>query len=146
MSASLNSTRRTFKEALLYFFFVFGMGFFLGPIRIFLLVPRVGVRAAELLEMPIMVLVTVIAARWIVRRTGPDVSRSTSLSIGLLGLCFLVLAEVGLGIWLRDMTLTEYITERDPVSGVAYFMALALFGIMPLIVARHWHPYCSHLH
>ena len=44
----------THKAALLYFLNVFGAGFLLGPIRIFLLVPKIGVRAAELIEMPIM--------------------------------------------------------------------------------------------
>ena len=53
----------TLKAALLYFLTVFGAGFLLGPIRIFLLVPKIGVRAAELIEMPIMLTAIYFAAR-----------------------------------------------------------------------------------
>ena len=52
----------TLKAALLYFLTVFGAGFLLGPIRIFLLVPKIGVRAAELIEMPIMLTAIYFAA------------------------------------------------------------------------------------
>ena len=51
-----------------YFLVVFGAGFVLGAIRVLWVVPRMGVRGAELLEMPIMLIVTVLAARWVVRR------------------------------------------------------------------------------
>jgi hypothetical protein len=38
------------KAAVVYFVLVFGTGFVLGPIRILLLVPRFGVRLAELMD------------------------------------------------------------------------------------------------
>ena len=56
------------KASALYFVLVFGAGFVLGPIRILWLVPRVGERTAELIEAPIMLVVIVLAARWIARR------------------------------------------------------------------------------
>ena len=59
------------KSGVLYFALVFGAGFVLGPIRLFWFVPRVGERIAELIETPIMLVVVILAARWIVRRPGP---------------------------------------------------------------------------
>ena len=56
------------KAGVFYFALVFGAGFVLGPMRILWVVPRFGVRMAELLETPIMLVVTIFAARWIVRR------------------------------------------------------------------------------
>jgi len=56
------------KTGVLYFALVFGAGFALGAIRIFAVAPRVGVRTAELLEAPVMLVVSAVAARWIVRR------------------------------------------------------------------------------
>ena len=56
------------KAAAVYFVLVFGTGFVLGPIRILLLVPRFGVRVAELVEFPVMLVVIVLAARWLVRK------------------------------------------------------------------------------
>lgn len=56
------------KAGALYFVFVFGAGFVLGPIRIFWVVPRFGERTAQLMETPIMLISIVLAARWIARR------------------------------------------------------------------------------
>jgi hypothetical protein len=54
------------KVGVLYFALVFGAGFVLGAIRTLWVVPRVGTRKGELMEMPIMLVVTIVAARWIV--------------------------------------------------------------------------------
>src|SRR5262245_56776337 len=62
---------RVRKAGALYFAVVFETGFVLGPIRVPWVVPRVGIRAAELMEMPVMLVVVVLAARWIVRRFAP---------------------------------------------------------------------------
>ena len=56
------------KAGALYFALVFGAGFLLGAIRVPLLVPRFGERTAELMEMPIMFVITIVSARWIVLR------------------------------------------------------------------------------
>src|SRR5208337_4093029 len=56
------------KAGVLYFALVFGAGFVLGTIRTLWVVPRVGTRTAELMEMPIMLAVTIVAARWTVLR------------------------------------------------------------------------------
>lgn len=46
------------KAGILYFACVFGAGFALGTARALWLVPRVGTRTAELMEMPFMLAVT----------------------------------------------------------------------------------------
>ena len=50
------------KAGLLYFKLVFGAGFALGTVRALWVIPRVGARRAELMEMPIMLAVTIAAA------------------------------------------------------------------------------------
>ncbi len=122
--------------ALLYFGLVFGAGFVLGPIRILWLVPRVGVRTAELLETPIMVLVTVLAARWVIRHYNVQPAFATRPGIGVIALSFMVVAEFGLGFVLRGISVSEYITNRDPISGTVYFLALGLFAFMPALVLQ----------
>ena len=52
------------KAGVLYFTAVFGAGFVLGPIRILWAVPRFSERMAELMEAPIIPVVTIVAARW----------------------------------------------------------------------------------
>jgi len=59
---------RTIKAGMAYFFLAFGAGFVMGTIRIPFLVPRLGERVAELIEIPFMFIVIVLAARFITKR------------------------------------------------------------------------------
>jgi len=52
----------------MYFALVFGAGFMLGPMRILCIAPRLGERTAELLEAPVMLAISILTARWVVRR------------------------------------------------------------------------------
>jgi hypothetical protein len=124
------------KAGGLYFAFVFGAGFVLGPIRILWVVPRLGARIAELLEAPIMFGVTLFAARWVVHRLGVQPAPASRLSMGFLGLALMLAAEFTLVLWLRGISVGEYLATRDPVSGTAYYAMLGAFAILPLLVAR----------
>jgi hypothetical protein len=124
------------KSGVLYFALVFGAGFVLGPIRILWVVPRFGTRIAELMETPIMFVVTIVAARWIVRRLAIPSTTSSRLGMGCVALGLLLVAEFTLVLWLRGLSISEYLASRDPVSGTVYYVMLGLFAIMPLLVAR----------
>ncbi len=124
------------KAGLLYFALVFGAGFVLGPIRVLWLVPRLGERIAELLELPVMLVVIVLSARWIVRRFALPPVAASRLAMGGLAIGLLLAAEFAVVLWLRGMTLAEYFATRDPVSGTAYYAALAAFAVMPMLVER----------
>jgi hypothetical protein len=126
----------TLKAGVLYFTLVFGAGFVLGPIRILCLVPRVGTRTAELMEMPMMLAVVMFAARWVVRRLALPSRPSTRLGVGCVALGLLLVAEFTLVLWLRGLTLNEYFADRDPVAGTVYIVMLGMFALMPLFVAR----------
>jgi len=79
----MQTVRQTLKAAALYFALVFGAGFVLGPIRILWAVPRFGVRMAELMETPIMLVVVIIAARWTAQRFALPPTLSSRLRYGL---------------------------------------------------------------
>lgn len=121
-----------------YFGIVFGTGFALGVIRVPFLVPRIGERWAELVEMPVMAIMIFIAAGYVLRRF-PEVRRSgRSLAAGFLALALLVAAELTLATLVLDRTLAQYIASRDPVSGTVYLVMLLVFAFMPWIrVKRH---------
>jgi hypothetical protein len=123
------------KAGILYFVLVFGAGFVLGPIRILWAVPRFGTRMAELMETPIMFVVTILAARWIVRRFAVSPRTSSRLGMGCVGLGLMLIAEFTLVLWLQGLSINEYLVSRDPVSGTAYYMMLGVFCIMPLLMA-----------
>lgn len=124
------------KAALRYFALVFGAGFVLGALRVTLLVPRLGERWAELLEMPLMFVVIWHAARFVARRDALPLDRGTRLLVGVTALALLILIELGLTLWLQPAPLAEFIAARDPVSGSAYLLMLGVFALMPWWHAR----------
>ncbi len=124
--------KRAIVAGLTYFALVFGTGFLLGAVRVPFLVPRLGTRTAELLEMPVMLVAIAWAARFIVRRCPlPNGSR---LAAGFLALACLVGAELLLATVIQDQSLAAYIASRDPVSGSVYLVMLGVFALMPRLL------------
>jgi hypothetical protein len=116
-----------------YFAVVFAIGFALGVVRVGYLVPSIGERSAELVEMPLMVAASAAVAWRLVRR-----SRLGVLGAGLGGVLALVLlvgAELAVVVGVRGVTLPEYVAARDPVGGAAYLIALGLFTLAPAVAA-----------
>ena len=115
-----------------HFALVFAVGFALGTVRVLLLVPHLGERTAELLELPLMLAASLVSARLVVRRArlGRPAQR---LFTGLLALALMLTAELTLVLALRGLTLAEYVASRDPISGSAYLAGLAVFALAPLL-------------
>jgi hypothetical protein len=124
------------KAGVLYFAIVFGAGFVLGTLRVLWAVPRFGERTAELMESPIMLVVTILAARWVVRRLAIPAAVLPRLGMGLVGLALLLVAELSM-VWLvRGLTISEYVASRDLISGTVYLVLLGILAVMPLLAAR----------
>jgi hypothetical protein len=128
--------RQILQAAVLYFLLVFGAGFVLGTGRVLFLVPLLGERAAELLEIPLMLGVIVFAARWIVRHSLDDRRLISTLSVGFIAMGLVLIADLTVGMLLRGMSAAEIFLHRDPVTGAAYYVSLLLFAVMPTIMAR----------
>lgn len=126
---------RIVKAALVYFALVFAAGFALGVIRVPLLLPRIGERAAELIEAPFMLLAIVLAARHVVARRLADASASVLVAVGALALALLLSVEFSVVLRIRDLSLESYLRGRDPVAGGVYVVLLVVFAAMPLAVA-----------
>ena len=124
------------KAGVFYFALVFGAGFVLGTMRTLWVVPRLGSRMAELVEMPIMLLITVLAARWSVRYFAVPSAPPARLGMGFVALVLLPVAEFTLVLRLRGLTIRKYLASRDPVSGTVFYVMLVVLAIMPLLVER----------
>jgi hypothetical protein len=122
------------KAGAIYFALVFGAGFVLGTIRTLWVVPRFGTRMAELMETPIMLAVTIVAARWTVLHLSVPMTRSARLEMGCMALVLMLIAEFGFVLWIQGLSIKEYFATRDPVSGAAYYLLLLVFAIMPRLV------------
>ncbi|MDH5534515.1 MAG: hypothetical protein OEZ08_02945 [Betaproteobacteria bacterium] len=134
--AARSTLVQTLQAGVAYFALVFGAGFVLGIIRELWAAPRFGPRAAELMEMPVMLVVIVFAAFWIIARFGLSPAAPVRIAMGVVAIALLLAAEFSLVIWLRGLTMEEYLAARDPVSGAVYAVMLALYAMMPLAVLR----------
>ncbi|OYQ65161.1 hypothetical protein B9G53_08695 [Pseudanabaena sp. SR411] len=126
----------TLKPAIAYFALVFGTGFILGTIRVLWIVPKIGVRTAELIEMLPMFAAILLSARWINQHFADTDNISTRLKTGFLALSFLLGAEIALGVILQGVSISEVLLNHDPVSGTVYYAMLILFALMPFLLDR----------
>jgi hypothetical protein len=126
----------TVKPAIVYFALVFGTGFMLGTIRVLWIVPKIGVRTAELIEMLPMFVAILLSARWINQHFADADNISTRLKIGFLALSFLLFAEIALGVGLQGASISEVLLNHDTISGTVYYVMLILFAQMPWLLNR----------
>jgi hypothetical protein len=126
--------KNTFKAGALYFAIVFGAGFILGPLRVFFLVPEVGTRIAALLEIPVMLAVIYFSARLITGRFNLPVRGGSRIIAGITALTLMLLAEFSVVLKIQGLTISDYLSERDPVSGTVYYVMLGVFAAMPFLL------------
>jgi hypothetical protein len=123
----------------IYFAVVLFVGFVLGMVRVGLVEPHLGPRWAELAELPLMLVAIVWVANKIVRRIQATLSHLNYFIVGLIALMLLLVTEVTRVLSLRGITLVEYLKSRDPISGFAYLVSLAVFSAMPWAIAIYVH-------
>jgi hypothetical protein len=105
---------RPLKAGLIYFLLVFALGWVLGPIRELWAVPRFGRITALLIEAIIMLIAMVISSRWVMRRFNVPQSLGSTIPMGLVALAILAPAEIAGVLWVRGLSLREYLGElRD---------------------------------
>lgn len=123
------------RAGALYFVIVFAAGFVLGPVREFALAPRFGALVALLIEAPLMLAATFLAARWIVGRFALD-ARTGALRIGACAFAFLAIAEIFGSIALRGLTPAGYAARLATPPGMISLILFAFFALMPWLVVR----------
>lgn len=116
------------RLAITYFAIIFAIGFVLGTLRVILLVPAIGGRIAELLEIPIMLAAIYPVGGWIGRQAK---SPREALIIGFSALAILLGAEILLAFFLFGKTPIDALFNKDPLSGTAYYLALLVYALAP---------------
>ena len=122
-------------RAVIYFALVFAVGSALGTIRVLWLVPLVGERSAELLEMPLMLIAIFYSAHFVTRRF-PALRQSDLVMSGALALIILIGIEFSIVLGIRELSISQYLQDRDPIAGAVYFVMLIVFATMPWAVGR----------
>jgi hypothetical protein len=126
---------RALKAGALYFALAFAAGWVFGPIRELWVIPRFGRTVGYLFEAPLMLIVMVGAARWVVRRFAVRRLSGTA-AVGVVALGLLVTAEVSATRWLRGLSLSEYVAGFRSIPGAISLVLFLLFAAMPMLVGR----------
>jgi hypothetical protein len=124
---------RAAKAGLIYFLIVFAVGWILGPIRELWAVPRFGRLAATLSEAAIMLIAMMVAARWVIRRFEVSRTLADTLSIGLIAIGLLLPAEIAGVVWMRGLSLREYLASFVTAPGIISLLMFLVFGAMPTL-------------
>jgi hypothetical protein len=122
------------KAALAYFVIVFGLGFALGTVRVLLIVPRIGETAAVLLELPVMLAASWVAAGWCVRRFALPARVPARLAMGLLAFALVMVAELALATLLFGQSAGQHFDAYchfTGAMGLAAQLGYALFPALP---------------
>jgi hypothetical protein len=125
---------QTFKAGVIYFLLVFALGWVLGPIRELWAVPRFGRMPSVLLEAVIMFGAMFVSARWVMRRFNVHQTLATTIAIGLVALGILLPAEIAGVLWVRGLSLQEYLASLTHAPGLISLLMFSLFAAMPTLV------------
>ena len=97
--------------AILYFIIVFGVGFMLGSIRVFLLEPRIGNLAAVLCEAPFLLVAILVGSRVAPQVARLEPRKNALLAVGLVALVMQQIADLAVGLALRGLSLAEVVAR-----------------------------------
>jgi hypothetical protein len=77
-----------------------------------------------------------VSARWVIRRFHVKPTFGSTISMGLVALGILVPAELAGVVWVRGLSLPEYLGSFATAPGLVSLVMFLLFAAMPMIVAR----------
>lgn len=135
-------SRALLQSGLAYFAAVYVFGFVAGTAREMLLKPALGGTAGLLIEAPVMVVVSYLVARWVVRNTGGAGGYLTAwekLAIGLIAFTMLIAAEIALGRLMRGWSISDWLDHLATADGLISLLLFVAFALMPMLAPEPRH-------
>lgn len=129
---------RVLKSGAVYFLLTVGAEFVLEVIRLQVVALHVSERFADMLEIPNVLLATIIGARWVVDRFMLPPLPGIRLSVGLVALALLLITEGAVMLPFHGFSVAEYLASHDSLVGVAPLGALGVLTVMPFLVGYRW--------
>jgi hypothetical protein len=124
---------RPVAAAVFYFLIVFGVGFLIGPVRVFWLEPRLGETVATLCEAPFLLCPMCLTARWLPRGLGlrPNIAPLAVMGVGALLLQ--QFADFAVGAALRGIAPGQQLARLSTPAGLTYVALLVALVAMPVL-------------
>jgi hypothetical protein len=114
---------------------VFALGFALGTIRVLWVIPLVGLMPATLIELPLILPGSWLAAGWLVRRFR-IASTEEALAAGALAFAILMLAECALASVLTGQSPAEWLAGLRQPHALLGLAGQVVFALMPWLQVR----------
>jgi hypothetical protein len=118
---------------ILYFLGIFALGFVMGAIRTFVLVPRIGALAGVLIEIPIMLTVSWYYSNKLKIRYSISSENRYLILFGGSSYVWLMLAEYSVSVFAFNQSSTEFFANIRTLPGSLGLLAQIVFGSIPLI-------------
>lgn len=118
-----------------YFAIVFAAGFALGAARVVVIAPALGELGAVLVELPLMLVVSWLACRWLARRFVVPAYAEPRAVMGGLAFALLMLAESAVSVFALGRTPTEHWNAYRSAPALAGFAGQLAFAAFPLVQA-----------
>lgn len=138
MPSGTNPVRllRPLLAALVYFILTFAAGSVLGPLREFVLKPRVGESVAVLVEAPLILAVSYFAARWCIKRFSIASRPGDRFTMAGVALAMLLTTEITGSLTLRGLSWSAYAAHLATAPGVISLVLFGFFALFPICVRR----------
>lgn len=130
---------RASRAGMAYFGIVFAVGFLLGTLRVLVLVPRLGETVAVITELPLMLIVSWLACRWLVARLDVAPVLAARAVMGAVAFALLMLGELAVAVLGFGRSLAEHLAHYREASaslGLAGQVGFALFPSLQLLLRR----------
>lgn len=116
-----------------YFFFVFAAGFVLGALRMSLLAPLLGEMLSVLIELPIILLVSWLICRAVIKKFAVPVKLTARALMGTIALTLLLGAEVLLSVFLLSRSVSQHLELYQSAAGLTGLAGQIVFALFPSI-------------
>jgi hypothetical protein len=116
-----------------YFLIVFACAFVTGVVRTLFVTPALGPTLAVMAEVPLIIAVSWLVARWMVLRTVP-MRRAALAMAGMIAFALLMAAEAALAKALTGQSPAQWAASLFVVPGLIGLAGQLVFALMPLIV------------
>lgn len=126
----MSGTGRVMRAAVSYWAAVFAVGFVLGTVRVLWVIPLVGLVSATLLELPLILAASWLAAGWLVKRFRIW-GAGEALAMGALAFALLMVAECALAGVLSGETPGQWLAGLAAPHALLGLAGQVGFALMP---------------
>jgi hypothetical protein len=124
------------RAGALYFAIVFAAGFVLGALRVTFLMPLIGELPAVALELPVILFISWIVCRRLIAQFSVPATASPRAAMGAMAFGPLVLAELGLSLFVFDQSAAAYLAHLRTAPGLLGLAGQIAFAFMPLVLLQ----------